>query len=597
MVESDRLIHEVGINIQEKAALIWNVADTLRGPFKPHEYGLVILPMTVIKRFHDCLLPKYDAMQEAKRKYGHLKVPEGFYTDATRYPFYNTSRFTFETLKADPDNIEDNFKDYLAGFSDNVQDIINRMNFSAMVDRLCDPDAPLLYQVICDFCTLKADLSPEKIKPVDMGYIFENLVQRFSESYDEDAGAHFTSRDIVYLMTDLIIAADPTVFDGDHIQKTVYDQAMGTSQMLSCMEERLCQLDTEARITTFGQEFNPFTFGIAKASALIRGEDDTNMQFGDTLSNDKFKGIQFDYCISNPPFGDDWKVEAAAVEKEHKLGAQGRFAPGLPAKGDGQMLFTLNSLAKLKDDGVMAIVQDASPLYKGRPSGGEDSIRRYILENDWLDCIVQLSTDAFYNTGISTYIWICCKSKPEHRRDKVQLIDASKCFEKRRKAIGDKKNDITEICRNLIVQAYGEFRDAVYKETFPSGVVVSCESRVLDAVSFGFNRVTVHTPLYDKHGEIVRDQRGNPKPDKSKDDTEDSPLTQDIDEYIVYHVTPFNPDAWPDKKTMKVGYQIPFTKTFYRYVQLEPSEDIATRILEHERTLESSLVALFGEDK
>ena len=264
MSESDELIRGVGLNIQEKAALIWSVADTLRGPYKPHEYGLVILPMTVIKRFHDCLLPTHDKVLAAAEKYKNFAVKDGFLREASGYPFYNTSKFTFETLKADPENIGENFKDYLNGFSDNVQDILARMNFSDQVERLSDPDAPMLYQVVSDFCSPKADMSPDKIKAVDMGYIFENLIQRFSESYDEDAGAHFTSRDIVYLMTDLLIAADPSVFGGSHITKTVYDQTMGTSQMLGCTEERLRQLDADARVTCFGQEFNPFTYGIAR---------------------------------------------------------------------------------------------------------------------------------------------------------------------------------------------------------------------------------------------------------------------------------------------------------------------------------------------
>lgn len=257
MSESDELIKSVGVNIQEKAALIWSVADTLRGPYKPHEYGLVILPMTVIKRFHDCLLTTHDKVLAAAEKYKNFAVKDGFLREASGYPFYNTSKFTFETLKADPENIEENLKDYLNGFSDNVQDILARMNFSDQVERLSDPDVPMLYQVVSDFCSPKADMSPDKIKAVDMGYIFENLIQRFSESYDEDAGAHFTSRDIVYLMTDLLIAADPNVFDGDHITKPVYDQTMGTSQMLGCTEERLRQLDVDARVTCFGQEFNP----------------------------------------------------------------------------------------------------------------------------------------------------------------------------------------------------------------------------------------------------------------------------------------------------------------------------------------------------
>ncbi len=595
---SDHLIKQVGTNISEKASLIWSVADTLRGPFKPHEYGLVILPMTVIKRFHDCLLPTHDAVlkeAEAKKRFA---VKDGFLREAAGYPFYNTSAFTFDTLKADPANIEENFKDYLNGFSDNVQDILARMKFSDQIERLCDPDSPLLYQVINDFCKPQADMSPEKIKAVDMGYIFENLIQRFSESYDEDAGAHFTSRDIVYLMTDLLIAADPHVFDGDHITKTVYDQTMGTSQMLGCTEERLRQLDEDARVACYGQEFNPFTYGIAKASALIRGEDDNNMQFGDTLAADKFPGFKFDYCISNPPFGDPWNPQAKDVEREHKSAGGGRFAvEKLPAKGDGQMLFVLNGLSKLKDRGVMAIIQDASPLYKGAPGSGEDCIRKYILENDWLDAIVQLPCDSFYNTGIATYVWLFSKDKPPAHKDHVLLIDAHACFEKRRRAIGDKKNDITRTCRDLIVQAYGEYKCATYDDVGSDGDKVSVEARVMETVSFGFNRVRVESPLVDAAGEVVLDKRGKAQPDKEKRDTEDVPLSQDIDAYISREVLPYNPHAWVDKKKTKVGYTIPFTRVFYKYEKLEPAREIAKRILDHEHALEASLETLFGDVK
>lgn len=596
MPTSDELIKAVGANIQEKASLIWSVADTLHGPYKQHEYGLVILPMTVIKRFHDCLLPKHDeVLAEAEKRKG-LAVKDGFLRKASGYPFYNTSKFTFETLKADPDNIEDNFRDYINGFSENVQDILARMKFSDQIERLADPDAPLLYQVVCDFCKPQADMSPDKIAAVDMGYIFENLIQRFSESYDEDAGAHFTSRDIVYLMTELLVAADPHVFDGDRITKTVYDQTMGTSQMLGCTEERLRQLDADARVTLYGQEFNPFTYGIAKGSALIRGEDDTNMRFGDTLSNDQFDGFKFDYCISNPPFGDPWNPQASAVEKEHKQPGGGRFpVEKLPAKGDGQMLFVLNGLAKLKDDGVMAIVQDASPLYKGRPGSGEDCIRRYVLENDWLDAIVQLPNDSFYNTGIATYVWLFSKGKAPEHADKVLLVDASQCFEKRRKGIGDKKNDITGTCRDLIVQAYSEYRDGTWEATGDNGQQVTVEARLMDTVEFGFNRVTVESPVLGEDGEPVLNKRGKMQADKAREDTEDIPLTQDIDAYIEREVRPYSPHAWVDKKKTKVGYTIPFTRVFYKYAELEPSADIAQRILEHEKTLEASLEALFGE--
>ncbi|WP_322151375.1 class I SAM-dependent DNA methyltransferase [Paratractidigestivibacter sp.] len=595
MPTSDELIKAVGANIQEKASLIWSVADTLRGPYKPHEYGLVILPMTVIKRFHDCLAPTHDkvlAEAEAKKDFA---VKDGFLRKASGYPFYNTSKFTFETLKADPENIEDNFRDYVNGFSENIQDILARMKFADQIERLSDPDAPLLYQVVCDFCKPQADMSPDKITAVDMGYIFENLIQRFSESYDEDAGAHFTSRDIVYLMTELLVAADPHVFEGERITKTVYDQTMGTSQMLGCTEERLRQLDADARVALYGQEFNPFTYGIAKASALIRGEDDTNMRFGDTLSNDQFDGFKFDYCISNPPFGDAWNSQAPSVEKEHKQAGGGRFpVEKLPAKGDGQMLFVLNGLSKLKDDGVMAIIQDASPLYKGKPGGGEDSIRRYVLENDWLDAIIQLPSDSFYNTGIATYVWLFSKGKAPEHADKVLLVDASQCFEKRRKGIGYKKNDITGACRELIVRAYSEYRDGAWEAAGENGQQVTVEARLMQSVEFGFNRVCVQSPVPGEDGEPLLNKRGQMQADKAKEDTEDIPLTQDIDAYIEREVRPYNPYAWVDKKKTKVGYTIPFTRVFYKYAELEPSADIAQRILEHEKTLEASLEALFG---
>ena len=604
MPTSDELIEEVGANLQEKAALIWNVADTLRGPFKPHEYGLVILPFTVIKRFHDCLAPTHEAVLEkaAWCDANNIEVREPLLAQAAGYPFYNTSKFTFDALKADPQNIEANFQDYLNGFSANVADILERMGFQDQIARLCDPDSPLLYQVVCDFSTPAAYMGPDKIKPVDMGYIFENLVQRFSESYDEDAGAHFTSRDIVYLMTDLLIAADPGAFEGAHIRKTVYDQAMGTSQMLSCAEERLRQLDADARVTCFGQEFNPFTFGIAKANALIRGDAAENYRFGDTLSADKFGEYKhaFDYCISNPPFGDDWKKEATAVEAEHKQGAAGRFAPGLPAKSDGQMLFVLNGLSKLKSDGVMVIVQDASPLYKGVPGSGEDRIRAHLLENDWLDAIVQLPGDAFYNTGIATYLWVVCKGKPAAHKGRVLLVDASACFEKRRKAIGDKKNDITKACRDLVVQAYGAWREGTWEAVGASGTQLRVRAKVFAVEEFGFQRVKVCTPARDAAGNVVRDKKGRPQVARDADgkkltDTEDVPLGEDIDAYLAREVEPYNPGAFYDPKAVKVGYTIPFTRAFYEYTQLEPADTIAARIMEHERALEESLQALFGE--
>lgn len=579
-------ITAVGANIAEKAAMIWNVADMLRGPFKPHEYGLVILPMTVVKRFHDCLLPTHQAVLDTYETVKKLQVIDGFLQKASGYQFYNTSRFTFETLLADPDNIESNFRDYLSGFSANAQDVLAKFDFDNIIKRMVESNT--LYLVIKEFGSEKGYLGPDKISAVDCGYIFEDLVRRFSESFGEEAGAHFTSRDIIYLMTDLLLSEA----DLDTSSMTVYDMAMGTSQMLSCMEERIHELNSDIEVTCFGQEFNPSTFAIAKADMMIRGGDPNNMRFGDTLSEDQFPGFTFQYIISNPPFGIDWKREQKAVEAEAARGEMGRFAPGLPKISDGQQLFVLNGLAKLANKGKMAIIQNGSPLFSGDAGSGPSNIRQYILENDWLDCIIQLSTDMFMNTGISTYIWVLSKDKPAHRAGKVQLIDASHCFEPRRKSIGTKRNDITDACRELIVTAYGEFANGkVYGDK--NGIY--CESKVFESVEFGYNKIVVERPQRDEAGNVIL-KRGKPVPDTSLRDTENVPLVQDIDAYFAREVLPYAPDAWIDHSKTKVGYEIPMTRYFYEYQAPEAVEDIVARITALEQDISAGLAELFHKE-
>lgn len=579
-------ITAVGANIAEKAAMIWNVADMLRGPFKPHEYGLVILPMTVVKRFHDCLLPTHQAVLDTYEKVKKLQVIDGFLQKASGYQFYNTSRFTFETLLADPDNVESNFRDYLSGFSANAQDVLAKFDFDNIIKRMVESNT--LYLVIKEFGSEKGYLGPDKISAVDCGYIFEDLVRRFSESFGEEAGAHFTSRDIIYLMTDLLLSEA----DLDTSSMTVYDMAMGTSQMLSCMEERIHELNSDIEVTCFGQEFNPSTFAIAKADMMIRGGDPNNMRFGDTLSEDQFPGFTFQYIISNPPFGIDWKREQKAVEAEAARGEMGRFAPGLPKISDGQQLFVLNGLAKLANKGKMAIIQNGSPLFSGDAGSGPSNIRQYILENDWLDCIIQLSTDMFMNTGISTYIWVLSKDKPAHRAGKVQLIDASHCFEPRRKSIGTKRNDITDACRELIVTAYGEFANGkVYGDK--NGIY--CESKVFESVEFGYNKIVVERPQRDEAGNVIL-KRGKPVPDTSLRDTENVPLVQDIDAYFAREVLPYAPDAWIDHSKTKVGYEIPMTRYFYEYQAPEAVEDIVARITALEQDISAGLAELFHKE-
>lgn len=588
-MDTNQKINEVGINIQEKASVIWNVANSLFGAYKPHEYGLVILPMVVIKRFHDCLLPTHDQVVKTYKEIEGLAVKDAFLRRASGYRFYNTSEYTFEKLKADPENIKVNFEAYLNGFSDNVMDILSRMDFFTQLERMSN--AGLLYQVISDFCSEKADMNPEKISAVDMGYIFENLVQRFSESYDEEAGAHFTSRDIIYLMCDLLTENIGMSEEGRIY--TAYDMAMGTSQMLTCMEERMESLDKAAQLICYGQEINPFTFGIAKADMLIRGGDPENMQFGNTLSEDKFSGMTFDFIISNPPFGIDWKREASKVEAEAKLGNGGRFAPGLPPKSDGQMLFLMNGISKLKDTGHMAIIQNGSSLFTGDAGSGQSEIRRYIIENDWLDAIIQLPNDSFYNTGIATYVWLVTKEKKISHREHVQLIDASQCYEPRRKSIGNKRVDITKEARNIIVKAFGEYRDATYEQISDSGHKLVCKSKVLSSVELGYNKIVVESPLLNEDGTLVL-KKGKKQADASKRDTENVPLTEDMDEYFDREVLPYNPEAWIDHSKDKIGYEIPFTRTFYEYEMLEPADSIALRIEGHEKELNQRLQKLFG---
>lgn len=573
---------QVGTNIAEKSSLIWNVADTLRGPFKAHEYGLVILPMTVIKRFHDCLKPTHAKVLAQYEKVKKLQVIDTFLTKASGYQFYNVSKFDFDLLLADAENIESNFRDYVNGFSENVQDILAKFEFDNVIKRMVESGT--LYQVIKEFNSEKGYLGPDKVSAVDCGYIFEDLVRRFSESFGEEAGAHFTSRDIIYLMTDILLC-DQSLEDGN---VTVYDMAMGTSQMLSCMEERIHDLNSEISVNCFGQEFNPSTYAIAKADMLIRGGDPDNMRYGDTLSDDQFGGFTFQYIISNPPFGIDWKKEQKAVEKEAAKGDSGRFAAGLPKISDGQQLFVLNGLSKLRADGKMAIIQNASPLFSGDAGSGPSNIRQHILENDWLDAIIQLPNDSFMNTGISTYVWVISKDKPAKRENKVLLIDASHCFEPRRKSIGNKRNDISDKCRDLIVKAYGEYKDgAVYGDV--DGIY--CETKIFGTEDFGYNKIVVERPQMENGKPVLK--KGKPVADANLRDTENVPLTEDIDVYFKREVLPYAPDAWIDKSKTKVGYEIPMTRYFYKYQAPEKAKDIEKRLAKIESDITKSLKELF----
>lgn len=570
-------------SINEKAALIWAIADKLTGVYKPHEYGEVILPLTVIRRF-DCILA--DTKEAVLEKYDEVKtlpMRDVLLRKVSGYEFYNTSKYTFEKLLDDPDNIEENFHDYLNGFSENVRDIIEKFKFDGHIDTMANKG--ILYIVIKEFTSTRANLHPDIISNLEMGYIFEEIIRRFSESHNEDAGQHYTPREVIRLMVNILFYDDSSTLSGKNIARTIYDPACGTGGMLSVAEEYLHELNSSTELMSFGQELNDQTFAICKADMLIKGNNADFIKDGNTLSDDQFEGQKFDYIISNPPFGREWKNEKRVVEDEAKRGFAGRFGAGLPAASDGQMLFLMTAISKMKEprDGGsrIAIIHNGSPLFTGDAGSGPSDIRKYILESDLLEAIIALPNDIFYNTGIATYIWVLSNKKAGTRREgKVQLINANGLYEKRRKALGNKRNDIPESAITEITQVYGDFRETEI-------------SKIFNNEDFGYTKITVERPLRGEDGELIL-KNGKKQPDTSLRDTENVPLTENIQEYFNREVLSFAPDAWIDEKKSKVGYEIPFTRYFYKYQAPQPSAEIMAEILELEKELEGSLQEVFG---
>ena len=570
-------------SINEKVALIWAIADKLTGVYKPHEYGEVILPLTVIRRF-DCILA--DTKEAVLEKYDEVKtlpMRDVLLRKVSGYEFYNTSKYTFEKLLDDPDNIEENFHDYLNGFSENVRDIIEKFKFDGHIDTMANKG--ILYIVIKEFTSTRANLHPDVISNLEMGYIFEEIIRRFSESHNEDAGQHYTPREVIRLMVNILFYDDSSTLSGKNIARTIYDPACGTGGMLSVAEEYLHELNSSTELMSFGQELNDQTFAICKADMLIKGNNADFIKDGNTLSDDQFEGQKFDYIISNPPFGREWKNEKRVVEDEAKRGFAGRFGAGLPAASDGQMLFLMTAISKMKEprDGGsrIAIIHNGSPLFTGDAGSGPSDIRKYILESDLLEAIIALPIDIFYNTGIATYIWVLSNKKAGTRREgKVQLINANGLYEKRRKALGNKRNDIPESAIAEITQIYGDFRETEI-------------SKIFNNEDFGYTKITVERPLRGEDGELIL-KNGKKQPDTSLRDTENVPLTENIQDYFKREVLPFAEDAWIDEKKSKVGYEIPFTRYFYKYEAPQPSAEIMAEILELEKELEGSLQEVFG---
>ena len=564
-------------NINQKANLIWSIADVLTGTYKPHEYGEVILPMMVIKRF-DCILEDTkEAVLKKLPEVSNLPMKDIFLKKASGHPFYNTSKFNFKRLLDAPDSIEINFRSYLNDFSDNVKDILEHFEFERHIERLASHD--LLYMIIKKFSTPDADLHPSEISNLEMGYIFEEIIRRFSEAHNEDAGQHYTPREVIELMVNILFNNDNSILTGN-VAKTLYDPTVGTGGMLSVAEEYLSRLNKNAKLICYGQEINDQTFAICKGDMLIKGNDANNIKCGNTLSDDQFADDKFDYILSNPPFGREWKNDKNAVEKEAKLGFAGRFGAGLPPISDGQMLFLQTAIHKMRPEGSkVAIIQNGSPLFSGDAGSGQSEIRKYILENDLLEAIVALPNDLFYNTGIATYIWVFNNKKPVERKGKVQLINANGLYEKRRKSLGNKRNDIPQKYIDKITQIYGDFKENEI-------------SKILNNEDFGYAKIVVERPQRDENGEIIL-KKGKPVADSELRDTENVPLTEDIHEYFQREVIPFAPDAWIDESKTKIGYEIPFTRYFYKYVPPRPSDEVLSEIMTLQKDLEQTLKGLF----
>lgn len=558
--------------IDNKANMIWNIADILRDVYKRHQYGSVILPFVVLKRFDDVL---QDTKEKVYQTYLDVKDLNDYPTllkKVSGHGFYNFSRYNIRKLLDDADNIESNFSNYIDGFSEEVIDILKNFDIYKLVENLASNR--ILYSVLEEI--EKVDLHPNKVSNLEMGYIFEETVRRFSEAQNEEAGEHYTPREVIKLMVNILFNEEDLSSTESASTKTIYDPACGTGGMLSVSEEHLREQNSNIKLIGFGQELQPETYAICKSDMLIKGENADFIKRGNTLSADNFKNYTFDYIISNPPFGKDWKSDRKAVKDEAKLGHAGRFHMGLPSVSDGQMLFLQTAIAKMKDKNAggsrIAIIHNGSPLFTGSAGSGPSEIRRYILENDMLEAIIALPNDIFYNTGIATYLWVLSNNKPEIRRGKVQLINANEMYHKMRKSLGKKNKEISETQIDEISKIYGNFLKGEFE--FNNKLV---ESKVFDNEDFGFRKVTVERPLKDEKGNLIL-KKGKKQPDTELRDTENIPLKEDIKEYMKREVLPYAPDAWIDKKKTKIGYEIPFTRFFYKYIPPRKSDEIYNEI-------------------
>ncbi|VAW31043.1 Type I restriction-modification system, DNA-methyltransferase subunit M [hydrothermal vent metagenome] len=582
---------------KDKANLIWEVADLLRGDYKQSDYGKVILPLTVLRRLDSILAPTKQNVLAYLPKVAQSsdRIKDITLNKIAGFNFHNRSQFDFAKLIADPNQIAANLRNHINGYSASAREIIEYFNFDDQIERMDDPKADILYQVVKSF----SEIDLASLDSMQMGYMFENLIRRFAEQSNETAGEHFTPREVIKLMVNLLFNADSQALTQAGIVKTLYDPACGTGGMLSIGEQHLTAFNPNAKLQVFGQEINPESYAICKSDMLIKGQNPSNIKFGNTFPVDGLRGEKFDYMLSNPPFGVSWKKAAKIIKEEHaNLGFAGRFGAGLPRINDGSLLFLLHMISKMKppqDGGSrIGIVFNGSPLFTGRAGSGESNIRQWIIENDWLEAIIALPDQLFYNTGIATYIWILNNHKSSQRRGKIQLINATgdTFWEKMPRSLGNKRKQIAENGETkgigLISKLYGDFVENKFVKILPNPF-------------FGYWRVTVEQPLLMENGELKLDKKGQPKPDSKLRDYENIPflqkdgndrlIPQTIEAYFAREVLPHLPTAWIDEAKTKTGYEINFTKYFYEFKPLRSLTEIRADIL----ALEASSLALEKE--
>lgn len=564
--------------VNEKANLIWSVADKLTGIYKPHEYGDVILPLTVLKRFDSVLSDTKSKVLETSKKFPETFAQRDFILKETSgQNFYNTSEYDFKKLLDDPTNIEINFYNYINGYSKEATDIIENFELKRHIEKMANNN--ILYTVIEAFNQKNANLHPDEVSNIEMGYIFEEIIRRFSEAHNEEAGQHYTPREVIELMVNIVFEDQDDLADSSKI-KTVYDGACGTGGILSASMEYASKLNSSSKIIVYGQEINDQTYAICKADMLIKGEDSNNIRKGNTLSDDKFPGEKFDFIMMNPPFGREWKREKSAVEAEAKKGVDGRFPAGTPAISDSQLLFLQNAISKMKPEGSkIAIIHNASALFKGDAGSGESEIRRYVIENDLLDCIIQLPNDLFYNTGIATYIWVLSNKKQEHRKGKVQLINASNYYHKMRKALGKKNKEMSRSDIEKITKLYGDY-------------IENDESKIFNNDFFSYRKETILQPKLDGNGQPEKNKKGDYVPNKELTDTENIPFNKDIEEFLNEEIRNENKYAYYDKSKTKIGYEILFPRYFYVFEKPRKTEEISKEIYEIDKKIDEIMKEL-----